>query len=109
MANNTAYMTKLTNRLNQYKLAYWFLVMFCLCKIAEVSPMSLNKAIKPITKVTKAINPKSALSKNRVKTDTLKMAVTANTTVPTVVHFTPVSTCFLMLIGGELQNDSAIL
>src|SRR5690606_25390926 len=87
------YITILANQLIQYKLAYCFLVIPCLCNIAEVKPISLNSSINPITKVTNAINPKSDLSRKRVKTDTFSIATTAKTTVLTVVHFTPVFTC----------------
>ena len=71
--------------------------MFCLCKIADVNPISTNRFVKPKTNITIAIKPKSVLSKKRVKTDIFSNWVTTKEIDETVVHFTPDMACFFML------------
>jgi hypothetical protein len=57
--------------------------------MADVNPISIKRFIKPKTKVTNAIKPKSVASKYRAKTDIFARPTRARIIVEAEVHLTP--------------------
>ena len=66
--------------------------------------MSIKRVINPRTKVTRDISPKCSLSKNRVRTEILRIPHTASVTVAIVVHFNP-----LIILDRKLMVLNYIL
>ena len=64
--------------------------------MAEVSPISIKRLIKPRKNVTKAISPKSDFSKYLARIEILSIPIITRMIVESEVHLTPEMVFFLI-------------